>query len=147
MCTGVLIFKIFICSVLQLQRIVWTLDLKCSQWQKCKYLSWPLFRMPHASWVLCITFSFISCHSLFVFLYFVYIWFPYFVIIILFISLSYLKKKKKKALSRSLLYIYIYIYFNNHVYYIPFFFFFFFDNHVSYILVFCSNMSSYIWVL
>ena len=111
MCTGVLIFKIFICSVLQLQRIVWTLDLKCSQWQKCKYLSWPLFRMPHASWVLCITFSFISCHSLFVFLYFVYIWFPYFVIIILFISLSYLKKKKKKkkALSRSLLYIYIYI--------------------------------------
>ena len=45
-------------------------------------------------WVLCVTFTFMSCHSIFAFLYLVYIWFLYFVIIILFISLSYLKKKK-----------------------------------------------------
>ena len=100
-CTGVLIFKIFVCSVLQLQRIVWTLDLKCSQRQKCKCLSWPLFRMPHVCWVLCITFAFISCHLVFTFLYLVYIWFPYFVIVILSISLSDLKKKKKKNFTFS----------------------------------------------
>ena len=57
-CAGVLIFKIFVCSVLQLQRTIWTLDLKCSQQPKCKYLWPPLFWMPHACWVLYVGFFF-----------------------------------------------------------------------------------------
>ena len=28
----------------QLQLTVWTLDLRCSKWQKCKYFLWPLFK-------------------------------------------------------------------------------------------------------
>ena len=92
MCTEVLIFKIFVCFVLQLQQTVWTLDLKCSQRPKCEYL-WS----PHACWVLCVMFAFMSCHLVFTFMYLVYIWFPYFVIIILFISLSYYLKKKKNT--------------------------------------------------
>ena len=116
-CTRVSIFKIFMCFILHLQRTVWILDLKCSQRQKCKCLSWPLFRMPHVCWVLCITFAFISCHLVFTFLYLVYIWFPYFVIVILSISLSDLKKKKKKL------------------------------SHFLIFLMFCSNITSYIHVL
>ena len=82
-CTEVLIFKIFVCSILQLQQTVWTLDLKCSQRPKFKYLWSPLFWMSHACWILCVTFTFMSCNSIFAFMYLVYIWFPYFVIIIL----------------------------------------------------------------
>ena len=68
-CIRVLIFKIFMCSVLQLEWTIWTLDLKCSQWQKCKYLSWPLFRTSYAYRVLYITFAFMSCHLVFAFIF------------------------------------------------------------------------------
>ena len=64
MCTGVWIFKIFVCSVLQLLQTVWTWDLKCGQWQKYKYLWWTLFRclMPIGFSVFQqITFAFMSC--------------------------------------------------------------------------------------
>ena len=105
----VLIFKIFVCSVLNLQRTVWTLDLKCSQQQKCKYLLWPLFRMPHASWVLCITFAFINCHSL---LFFFFVFCLYMVSLLCYHCSFYiiiLSKKKKKNLFPVLLYSFFFL--------------------------------------
>ena len=74
-----------------------SLDLKCSQQKKCKYLWSPLF-----SCLMSIRFSVLRLFlwvviQYFLFLYLVYIWFLYFVIIIFFISLSYLKKKKKHS--------------------------------------------------
>ena len=91
-CTRVSIFKIFMCFILHLQRTVWILDLKCSQRQKCKYLLWPLFRTPHAYWVLSIMFAFMSFHLVFAFLYLVSLLCYYYLFHIIILS----KNKNKK---------------------------------------------------